>query len=246
MKVYFIGAGPGAPDLLTLRGRALIARCPVCLYAGSLVPKEVVAHAAHEARVVDTAGMALEDIVGEFERARDANLDVARVHSGDPSVFSAIGEQIAALKARAIDYEIVPGVPSFAASAAALGTELTLPGVSQSVVLTRFGRRGSRMPPSETLELYASSGATLAIHLSVRDIDAIADVLAPFYGLDCPAAVVYRASCREEKIIEGTLAEIAGRTGLARITRSAIILIGHALGELDEAGRSHMYAKSQA
>ncbi len=250
MKVYFIGAGPGAPDLLTMRGRTLIARCPICLYAGSLVPKEVVAMAGSEAdvpadsiRVVNTAGMALADIMAEFERARAQDLDVARVHSGDPAVFSAVGEQIAALKARNIAYEIVPGVPSFAASAAALGRELTMPGVAQSVVLTRFGRRGSKMPPADMLERHAKSGATLAIHLSVRDIDAIADVLAPFYGADCPAAVVYRASCQEEKIIEGTLAEIARRTELARITRSAIVLVGRALGDLEAASAAHVYAQ---
>ena len=188
--------------------------------------------------------MTLEQIIGEFETAAAKGLDVARVHSGDPSIFSAIGEQIVALKARNISYEIIPGVPAFAACAASLGKELTVPGLSQSVVLTRFGKRGSKMPPAETLEQHAQSGATLAIHLSVRDIDAIVDVLGPYYGEDCPAAVVYRSTCQDEKMIEGTLKDIARQTQLAQITRSALIFVGRALTEMTPEQRSNLYLKS--
>ena len=233
MTVHFIGAGPGAPDLITLRGRDLIARAPVVLYAGSLVPEAVVAHAPEGARVLDTAGMTLDQIMAEIEAAHAAGRDVARVHSGDPSLFGAIGEQIRRLEALGIDYTITPGVPAFAAAAAALGRELTLPGVSQTVILTRTAMTASAMPEGEDLARLGASGATLAIHLSVRNLRQVVDDLTPHYGADCPAAVVYRASWPDQKIVRGTLADIRGKVRAAKITRPALILVGRVLDETD-------------
>ena len=233
MTVHFIGAGPGAPDLLTLRGRDLIAVCPVCLYAGSLVPREVLAHAPADARVVDTAPLTLDQIVEEFKAAHAAGQDVARLHSGDLSVFSALGEQIRALGALGIPYTITPGVPAFAAAAAALGRELTLPEVSQTVILTRTAGRASAMPDSESLEALGRSGATLAIHLSIHVVAAVAARLVPLYGADCPAAVVYRASWPDERVLRGTLGDIAARVAAAPMERTALILVGRALGAED-------------
>ena len=233
MTVHFIGAGPGAPDLITLRGRDLIANAPVVLYAGSLVPEAVVAHAPEGARVLDTAGMTLDQIMAEIEAAHAAGRDVARVHSGDPSLFGAIGEQIRRLEALGIDYTITPGVPAFAAAAAALGRELTLPGVSQTVILTRTAMKASAMPEGEDLARLGASGATLAIHLSVRNLRQVVDDLTPHYGADCPAAVVYRASWPDQKIVRGTLADIRGKVRAAKITRTALILVGRVLDETD-------------
>ncbi|WP_029009421.1 precorrin-4 C(11)-methyltransferase [Azospirillum halopraeferens] len=229
MTVHFIGAGPGAPDLLTIRGRDLIAACPVCLYAGSLVPREILAHAPPGARIVDTAPMTLDTIVAEFERAHAAGQDVARLHSGDLSVYSALGEQTRRLRALGIPYTITPGVPAFAAAAAALGRELTLPEVGQTVILTRTEGRASAMPANETLEVLGASGATLAIHLSIHVLDRMAERLLPLYGADCPVAVVYRASWPDERVVTGTLATIAGQVAAAPMERTALILVGPVL-----------------
>jgi precorrin-4/cobalt-precorrin-4 C11-methyltransferase len=228
MTVHFIGAGPGAADLLTLRGRDLIAACPICLYAGSLVPGGVLAHCPPGARIVNTAPLDLDAIVAECRTAHDAGQDVARLHSGDLSVWSAMGEQLRRLSAEGIPVSVTPGVPSFAAAAAALGAELTLPGIAQSVVLTRTPGRASAMPEGETLAAFGATGATLAIHLSVQTLAAVAAELVPAYGADCPVAVVYRASWPDERIVRGTLATIADDVGDG-ITRTALILVGRAL-----------------
>lgn len=233
MTVHFIGAGPGAADLLTLRGRDLIAACPICLYAGSLIPEAILAHCPPDARIVNTAPMSLEEIVAEFEAAHAAGRDVARLHSGDLSVWSALAEQVRALKERRISYSVTPGVPAFAAAAAALGQELTLPEVAQSLVLTRTSGRASAMPPRETLEAFAASGATLAIHLSIHVIDQVAERLLPFYGKDCPVAVVFRASWPEQQTLRAPLGEIAAAVKTAGIDRTALILVGPALAADD-------------
>lgn len=233
MTVHFIGAGPGAPDLITLRGRDLIARCPVCLYAGSLVPKELLAYCPADARIIDTAPMALEAIVTEFSRAHAEGKDVARLHSGDLSIWSAMGEQLRELDRLGIPYSVTPGVPSFAAAAAALKRELTLPELAQSLVLTRTGGRASSMPPHETLATFAASGATLAIHLSIHAIEKVVGELLPFYGDDCPVAVVYRASWPDERIIEATLSTIANKVAESAMERTALILVGPALAAQD-------------
>ncbi|MDP1962620.1 MAG: precorrin-4 C(11)-methyltransferase [Reyranella sp.] len=230
MTVHFIGAGPGAADLITVRGRDIIARAPVCLYAGSLVPKALLDHCPPGARIVDTAPMSLDEIVAECQRATDAGQDVARLHSGDLSVWSALGEQLRRLDAAGIAYTITPGVPAFAAAAAALGQELTLPEVAQTVVLTRTSGRASAMPSGEKLEAYAATGATLAIHLSIHAIDKVVAALVPHYGADCPVAVVYRASWPDERIIRATLGTIASEIAKTPIERTALILVGKVLG----------------
>ncbi len=229
MIVHFIGAGPGAPDLITLRGRDLIARCPVCLYAGSLVPKEVVAAAPQDARVIDTAPLTLDEILSEMAAAHKAGLDVARVHSGDPSLYGAIGEQMRCLDELGIDYDVTPGVPAFAAAAAALRTELTLPEVSQTLILTRTAMKASPMPKGEALDRLARAGATIAIHLSIRNMKTIVAALAPRYGKDCPVAVVYRASWPDQRILRGTLADISAKVRGAKLTRTALVLVGRVL-----------------
>ncbi len=241
MTIHFIGAGPGAPDLLTLRGRDLIASCPVCLYAGSLVPEEILSHCPEGARIVNTAPMDLDAIIAEMQRAYAAGQDVARLHSGDPSVWSAMGEQMRRLRSLGIPVSVTPGVPSFAAAAAALGAELTLPGLAQSVVLTRTPGRASSMPEGETLVNFAATGATLAIHLSIQNLAHVTDSLTPAYGADCPVAIVFRASWPDERIIRGTLDDIAGRMD-AGITRTALILVGPALGG-EGFAESCLYAK---
>ena len=228
MTVHFIGAGPGAPDLLTLRGRDLIAACPICLYAGSLVPEAVLAHCPEGAHIVNTAALDLDAIVAEIRAAHAAGQDVARLHSGDLSVWSAMGEQLRRLRAEGIPVSVTPGVPAFAAAAAALGTELTLPGLAQSVVLTRTQGRASSMPEGETLANFAATGATLALHLSVQNLATVVAELAPVYGADCPVAVVYRASWPDERILRGTLSDIEARME-PQITRTALILVGPAL-----------------
>lgn len=230
MTVHFIGAGPGAADLITVRGRDIISRAPVCLYAGSLVPKALLDHCPPGARIVDTAPMSLDEIVTECQRATDAGQDVARLHSGDLSVWSALGEQLRRLDAAGIGYTITPGVPAFAAAAAALGQELTLPELAQTVVLTRTSGRASTMPSGEKLEAYAATGATLAIHLSIHAIDKVVAALVPHYGADCPVAVVYRASWPDERIIRGTLGTIASEIARTPIERTALILVGKVLG----------------
>lgn len=228
MTVHFIGAGPGAPDLLTLRGRDLIAACPVCLYAGSLVPEAILGHCPDGARIVNTASMDLDAIIAEIRTAHDAGHDVARLHSGDVSVWSAMGEQLRRLRAESIPFDITPGVPSFSAAAAALGSELTLPGLAQSVVLTRTPGRASSMPQGESLRNFAATGATLAIHLSIQNLQSVIDDLTPDYGAACPVAVVYRASWPDEQIIRATLGTIAEQVS-AEISRTALILVGPAL-----------------
>jgi precorrin-4/cobalt-precorrin-4 C11-methyltransferase len=233
MTIHFIGAGPGAVDLITVRGLALIRRCPVVLYAGSLVPAEVVAEAPEGARVVDTAPMTLDGIVDEMKRAHAAGHDVARVHSGDPSLYGAIAEQMRRLDALEIPYDVTPGVPAFAAAAAALATELTLPEISQTVILTRTAVRASSMPKGEDLEALGRSGATLAIHLSINNLAPVVRDLSPLYGADCPVAVAYRVSWPDQRIIRGTLADIREKVKAAGITRTALILVGRALGEPD-------------
>ncbi len=229
MTVHFIGAGPGAADLITVRGLRLIERCPVCLYAGSLVPRGVVAAAPAGARVVDTSGLTLDEIIGEIATAHAQGLDIARVHSGDPSLYGATAEQMRHLDALGIPYDVTPGVPAFAAAAAALGCELTLPGVSQSVILTRTATRASAMPDGESLDRLAASGATLAIHLSIANLARVVRACLPYYGADCPAIVAYRISWPDEQLIRGTLGDIRDKTKEARITRTALILVGRAL-----------------
>ena len=233
MTIHFIGAGPGAPDLITVRGRDLIARCPVCLYAGSLVPKELLRYCPPGARIVDTAPMSLDDIVGEFVRANEAGEDVARLHSGDLSIWSALAEQTRRLDRLAIPYDVTPGVPAFAASAAALQRELTVPEVAQSLVLTRTSGRASAMPSSESLAAFARTGATLAIHLSIHVLDLVIDELTPVLGADCPVAIVFRASWPDERIVRGTLANIAARFAEEPVERTALILVGKALAAED-------------
>lgn len=228
MTVHFIGAGPGAADLITLRGRDLIASSPVCLHAGSLVPDEILSHCPEGARIVNTAPLDLDAIVAECKAATEAGKDVARIHSGDLSVWSAMGEQIRRLKAENIPVSVTPGVPSFAAAAAALGTELTLPGLAQSVVLTRTPGRASSMPDDETLTNFAKTGATLAIHLSIGNVEKVISDLTPHYGADCPVAVVYRASWPDQEIIRTSLAKM--QTDVPEhVTRTALILVGPAL-----------------
>ena len=230
MTVHFIGAGPGAADLITVRGRDLIARAPVCLYAGSLVPKALLDHCPPGARIVDTAPLSLDEIVAECRQATDRGQDVARLHSGDLSIWSALGEQLRRLDAAAIPYTITPGVPAFAAAAAALGQELTLPELAQSVVLTRTSGRASAMPSSEKLEAFAATGATLVLHLSIHVLDKVVADLEPFYGTDCPVAVVYRASWPDERIVRATLGTIAAEIAKSPIERRALILVGRVLG----------------
>lgn len=240
MTVHFIGAGPGAADLITLRGRDLIAACPVCLYAGSLVPEAVLAHCPEGARVVNTAPLDLDQIIAECVAAQDLGQDVARLHSGDVSVWSAMGEQMARLKDAGLAVTVTPGVPAFAAAAATLGAELTLPGIAQSVVLTRTSGRASAMPEGETLKNFARTGATLAVHLSIHRLDAVVADLVPYYGADCPVAVVFRASWPDEKVIQGTLATIEAAMDDG-INRTALILVGPALGGQTDV-RSALYS----
>jgi precorrin-4/cobalt-precorrin-4 C11-methyltransferase len=237
VTVHFIGAGPGAADLITVRGLRLIETCPVCLYAGSLVPVEIVAAAPSGAHVVDTASLTLDEIIGEIAAAHDAGHDVARVHSGDPSLYGAIGEQMRRLTALGIPYDVTPGVPAFAAAAAALRQELTAPDIAQTIVLTRTATRSSPMPDSETLDRLALTGATLAIHLSITNLAHIVRTLAPHYGADCPVVVAYRVSWPDELLIRGTLATIRDSAKAARITRSALILVGRALAGGDSDSR---------
>jgi precorrin-4/cobalt-precorrin-4 C11-methyltransferase len=233
MTVHFIGAGPGAADLITVRGRDLLARCPVCLYAGSIIPHALLAHCPSGARVVDTAPMSLDEIEAEFVSAQEQGLDVARLQSGDLSVFSALAEQLRRLDQRGIPYTLTPGVPAFAAAAAALGRELTVPEIAQSVVLTRIPGRASRMPEGETLAAFAATGATLAIHLAIHALDRVIAELIPFYGADCPVAVVAHASWPEEKIVRGTLGDIPSKLAAEPIERTALILVGRALAAED-------------
>ncbi len=241
MTVHFIGAGPGAADLLTLRAQRIIETAPVVLYAGSLVPPEVLAGTSPAARLVDTRDLDLDAITAELVSAHQAGRDVARLHSGDPSIFSAVAEQARRLDAAGVPWQIVPGVPAFAAAAAALRQELTLPGVGQTVVLTRTAARATPMPPGEDLASLAATGATLVLHLAVQNIDQVAADLLRHYGPDCPAAVVARASWPDEEIIRCPLGEIAGRVRARGIRRTAIIVVGRVLAG-SCFGDSHLYS----
>ncbi len=241
MTVYFIGAGPGDPELLTLKAQRLIAACPVCLYAGSLVPEQVVAEAPADALVMDTAPMTLDDTHAEILKAHKAGQNVARVHSGDPSLYGAIAEQIRRLKADGIDYQIVPGVPAYAAAAAALGQELTIPEVAQSIILTRMSMKSTGMPEGETLENFARSKATLAIHLGIRALREIERQLIPYYGADCPVVVAYRVGWPDQMFLRGTLGDIRAKVRDEKITRTALILVGPALAEVQDFKDSALY-----
>jgi len=229
MTVFFIGAGPGAADLITVRGRDLLARCGVCLYPGSLTPPDLLAHCPPGARAVDTAELALGQIVDELVAADRAGHDVARLCSGDPSIYSAVAEQVRRLDAAGVRYELVPGVPAFAAAAAELGRELTVPTVGQSLVITRVRARSTPMPPGETLATFATSGTTLAVHLAVNRVEQVVDELLPHYGADCPVAVVHRASQPDQRILRGVLSSIAGQVRAEGIDRAAVIFVGRVL-----------------
>jgi precorrin-4/cobalt-precorrin-4 C11-methyltransferase len=230
MTVYFIGAGPGAADLITVRGQRLLSRCPVCLYAGSIMPDDLLALCPAEAKVVDTGPLTLDQIITEMADAHSAGLDVARLHSGDPSLYSALAEQCRRLAERGVDYEIVPGVPAFAAAAAALGRELTVPGVSQTVTLTRVATLSTAMPHGEDLETLSAPGATLVLHLAAAQVDAIVpQLLAGGYRSETPCAVVAFVSWPKEVILRCTLAELAEQVRAADITRTAVIVVGDVL-----------------
>jgi len=241
MTVFFIGAGPGAADLLTLRGRDILARCPVCLYAGSIVPKAMLEHCPPNARLIDTAPLSLDAIEAEYQAAHAAGLDVARLHSGDLSVYSAVAEQTRRLDRLGIPWSLTPGVPAFAAAAAVLGRELTVPGLAQSLVLTRIGGRASPMPPGETLAAFAATGATLAVHLAIHRLAEVVAELVPHYGAGCPAAIVARVSWPEETVITGTLGTLVEQHAAAgEVQRTALILVGQALGP-DDFSESALY-----
>ncbi|UMM08199.1 precorrin-4 C(11)-methyltransferase [Gluconobacter frateurii] len=230
MTVHFIGAGPGAADLLTLRGRDLLASCPVCLYAGSIVPEDMLEHCPQDARKVNTAPLSLDQIEQEYVRAHEAGQDVARLHSGDLSIYSAIAEQTRRLDRLGIPWTMTPGVPAFAAAASVLGKELTVPEVAQTVVLTRVSGRASSMPARETLAAYAATGATLAIHLAVHALERIVTELLPFYGADCPVAVVARASWPDQITVRATLGTLLEKSAENPVERTALVLVGPALG----------------
>ena len=233
MTVHFIGAGPGAADLITVRGRDLLARCPVCLYAGSIVSEALLAYCPADARMVNTAPMSLDEIEAAYVAAHEDGHDVARLHSGDLSVYSAVAEQMRRLDARGIPYTLTPGVPAFAAAAAALRCELTVPEIAQSVVLTRVSGRASKMPDGENLEAFAATGATLAIHLAIHALPGVVETLLPFYGADCPAAIVAQATHPNEKILRGTLDTLCAQLEADPIERTAMILVGPALAASD-------------
>jgi precorrin-4/cobalt-precorrin-4 C11-methyltransferase len=243
MTVHFIGAGPGAPDLLTLRGKDILSRCPVCLYASSLVDPGILTFCPQGARIVETAPMSLDEIVAEFVRAEREGHDVARLHSGDLSVWSAVGEQLRKLDTLGIPYTLTPGVPAFAAAAAALRRELTLPEVSQSLVLTRLGGRASAVPAGEGLTNFAKTGATLALHLSFHALDRIIAELMPHYGADCPAAIVVRATQPDERIVRATLGTLAAEVAKDPPERTAIIIVGRVL-EAEDFCDSALYDSS--
>ena len=244
MIVHFIGAGPGAPDLLTLRGRDHIHNSPVCLYAGSLVPREILAHAPLDARIVDTAEMNLDEIIAEIVEAHTKGLDVARVHSGDLSIWSTMAEQIRRLQLLGIPYDVTPGVPAFAAAAAALNQELTLPNIAQTLILTRTSTRSTPLPPGEDLATLGRTGATLAIHLSIMNLDQVCSQLLPLYGEGCPAIVVFRASWPDQRILRGTLSTIHGIVKASGVDRNALILVGRSLNP-SPFGESYLYSPAR-
>lgn len=248
MTVFFVGAGPGAPDLLTLRAVNVLRRCAVCLYAGALVPPAVLEHCPPAARLVDSQHLTLDEIEAILTEAHAAGQDVARLHSGDPSLYSAVTEQAARLRAHGIPFEIVPGVPAFAAAAAAVGRELTVPAVAQSVILTRHARRATALPPGEDLDGLAAHGTTLVLHLAVQAVDELVPRLAAHYGEDCPIVVVARASWPDELVLEGTLRTIAALVAAHGVRRTATILVGPALAgdRAHGACASHLYSPARA
>jgi precorrin-4/cobalt-precorrin-4 C11-methyltransferase len=244
VTVHFVGAGPGAADLITVRAQRLLEDCQLCLYAGSLVPAEVLAHCPPDATLIDTADLTLDEIVAAMAAADARGLDVVRLCSGDPAVFSAVAEQVRRLEAAGIGYDITPGVPAFAAAAAALRRELTVPGVGQTVVLTRIAHRATPMPPGEDLASLGATGATLVLHLAVQRVEQVTAELAPHYGPDCPAAVVAYASQEREVILRGTLADIAPQVLAAGVQRTAVIIVGRVLAA--EGFRdSHLYSAAR-
>ncbi|HMF53006.1 MAG TPA: precorrin-4 C(11)-methyltransferase [Edaphobacter sp.] len=244
MTVHFIGAGPGAADLLTLRGRNHIVKSPVCLYAGSLVPKELLEHAPAGARIVDTADLNLDEIIAEIAAAHAQTLDVARIHSGDLSIWSTMAEQIRRLQELGIPYDVTPGVPSFAAAAAALSQELTLPHVAQTLILTRTSTRSTPMPPGEDLANLGRSGATMAIHLSIQNLAHVVAELLPSHGADCPVIIVFRASWPDQQILRGTLATIKKIVDASGVDRNALIFVGRSLGQACF-GESFLYSTTR-
>ncbi len=241
MIVHFIGAGPGAADLLTLRGRDHIHNSPVCLYAGSLVPKAILAHARGGTRIVDTAQMTLNEIIDEISDAHSKDMDVARIHSGDLSIWSTMAEQTRKLRELGIPYDVTPGVPSFAAAAAAVGQELTLPNLAQTIILTRTSTRSTPMPAGEELATLGRTGATLAIHLSIMNVEHVVSELSPLYGADCPVIVVFRASWPDERILRGTLSTIRAIVESSGVDRNALILVGRSL-TVPTFGESYLYS----
>lgn len=246
MTVHFIGAGPGDPDLITVRGLKLIQKCPVCLYAGSLVPEAIVEAAPEGAKVLDTAPMTLDEIIAEIQQAHEQGLDVARVHSGDPSIYGATAEQMRRLDQLGIEYDVTPGVPAFAAAAAAMKTELTIPEVAQTVIVTRTSMKSSGMPEGEDLDTLGKTGATLAIHLSIRNLLEIERKLTPHYGADCPVVVAYRVGWPDEAFIHGTLSTIRDKVRAEKITRTALIFVGRALNAGNDFRDSVLYDAEHA
>jgi precorrin-4/cobalt-precorrin-4 C11-methyltransferase len=244
VTVHFIGAGPGAADLMTVRAQRLVDAAAVVLYAGALVPQEVLASCRPDARLVDTADLTLDQIVEELQAAHDAGHDVARLHSGDPSIFSAVAEQMRRLDACGIPYDVVPGVPAFAAAAAALGRELTLPLIGQTIILTRTSSRSTPMPPGEDLASLGATGATLVLHLSVQHTGRLVAELTPHYGADCPVAVVAYASRPDEVVLRGTLADIEAQVTAAGIRRTAVVVVGKVLGDSHFCD-SHLYSPAR-
>jgi len=241
VTVYFIGAGPGAADLITVRGQRLIEQCPVCLYAGSLVPAELLECCPAGARLVNTAELDLDQIIGELVAADRAGHDIARLHSGDLAIFSAVAEQVRRIEKVGIDYQMVPGVPAFAAAAAVLKRELTVPTVGQTVILTRVAAQATAMPAGEELDTLGRSGALLVVHLAMRHIDRVVAELVPHYGMDCPVAVVAMASRPDELVLRGTLGDIAGQVKKAGVVRTAVIMVGRTLGA-EQFGDSYLYS----
>ncbi|MFC9875347.1 precorrin-4 C(11)-methyltransferase [Nocardia salmonicida] len=241
MTVHFIGAGPGAADLLTVRAVELLRGSPVCLYAGTYLDPEVLAHCAPDTEMIDTQHLDLDQIIDHLVRATEAGRDVARLCSGDPSLYSALTEQTRRLDARNVPWDVTPGVPAYAAAAAALGTELTVPEVVQSVVLTRTQARSTAMPAGEALGNFAATGATLVLHLAITRIRVLAEELVAEYGADCPVAVVYRASQPEQLVLRGTLADIADQVEGAGLRQAAVILVGRALSTSIDCAQSHLY-----
>lgn len=241
MTVHFIGAGPGDPDLITIKGRRLIESCPVCLYAGSLVPEAVVAYAPEGARVMDTAPMTLDETHAEIVAAHKRGEDVARVHSGDPALYGATAEQIRRLRSEGIDYDITPGVSAYSAAAAALGQELTIPEIAQSLVLTRMSMKSTDMPAGETLDNFGRTGATLVIHLAIRNLREIERQLIPHYGEDCPVIVAYRVGWPDEMFLRGTLSDIRKKVRAEKITRTALVFVGPAMANIKDFKDSALY-----